>query len=151
MSTRSLIAITQTDGTVKSIYCHWDGYVSHNGRLLIEHYATPEAVEELLALGPLSTLREHPAPPPGTHHTYDQPQRDVTIAYHRDRGEPYRPPHVWPNESEMLAKASEEYWADYCYLFRDGKWYIDDACEPSGWREVAEVLKENEKEDATDE
>lgn len=51
MSTRSLIAIKQTDGTVKSIYCHWDGYVSHNGRLLIEHYATPEAVEELLALG----------------------------------------------------------------------------------------------------
>lgn len=56
MSTRSLIAIKQTDGTVKSIYCHWDGYVSHNGRLLIEHYATPEAVEELLALGPLSAL-----------------------------------------------------------------------------------------------
>ena len=56
MSTRSLIALKQTDGTVKSIYCHWDGYVSHNGRLLIEHYATPEAVEELLALGPLSAL-----------------------------------------------------------------------------------------------
>ena len=121
MSTRSLIALKQTDGTVKSIYCHWDGYVSHNGRLLIEHYATPETIEELLALGPLSALREHPAPPPGTHH------------------------------SEMLAKASEEYWADYCYLFRDGKWYIDAACEPAGWREVAEVLKENEKEDATDE
>ena len=26
MATRSRIAIELSDGTVKSVYCHWDGY-----------------------------------------------------------------------------------------------------------------------------
>ena len=30
MGTRSSIAIKTEDG-IKAIYCHWDGYVDHNG------------------------------------------------------------------------------------------------------------------------
>lgn len=38
MSTRSTIAIENEDGTIKKVYCHFDGYLSHNGRILAEQY-----------------------------------------------------------------------------------------------------------------
>ena len=49
MATRSKIAIEDQDGTVRSIYCHWDGYPSHHGPILLEHYTTQEKVESLIA------------------------------------------------------------------------------------------------------
>ena len=56
MSTRSTIAIRHEDGTVKKIYCHWDGYLEHNGAILQKYYSTADKVENLLALGNLSNL-----------------------------------------------------------------------------------------------
>lgn len=56
MGTRSRIGKVMPDGTVKSIYCHWDGYLSHNGRILLNYYSDPEKVDKLLALGWLSSL-----------------------------------------------------------------------------------------------
>ena len=47
MSTRSSIAVKTADG-IKSIYCHWDGYVDHNGRILKEFYSTDEKVNQLM-------------------------------------------------------------------------------------------------------
>ena len=37
MGTRSRIGVMHGD-KVKSIYCHWDGYLEHNGRILAESY-----------------------------------------------------------------------------------------------------------------
>ena len=55
MATRSLIALD--NGSVfTSIYCHWDGYVTGNGRILFENYNDINDVEELLELGDLSAL-----------------------------------------------------------------------------------------------
>jgi hypothetical protein len=71
MSTRSRIAIENQDGTVDSIYCHFDGYLSGVGKTLFNHY-DQEKLEKLLELGDISSLGES---------TID------TIAYHRDRGE----------------------------------------------------------------
>ncbi len=31
-----------SDGIIKSIYCHWDGYPSNNGKILLEHYNSQE-------------------------------------------------------------------------------------------------------------
>ena len=31
MATRSTISIQKNDGTIRSVYCHWDGYCEHNG------------------------------------------------------------------------------------------------------------------------
>ena len=56
MSTRSRIAIEKQDGTVESIYCHFDGYLSHNGEILQEHYSTKEKMEKLIELGDISQL-----------------------------------------------------------------------------------------------
>jgi hypothetical protein len=87
MATRSRIAIEDQDGTVRSIYCHWDGYPEYNGVVLKENYQTQEKVEELIALGSISSLKPLVAPPEGATHTFDNPLEDVTVAYHRDRGE----------------------------------------------------------------
>ena len=38
MATRSTIALEFADGTVQQVYCHWDGYLDYNGKLLAEHY-----------------------------------------------------------------------------------------------------------------
>ena len=41
MATRSTIALEFADGTVEQVYCHWDGYLAHNGLMLLEHYSNP--------------------------------------------------------------------------------------------------------------
>jgi hypothetical protein len=55
MGTRSRIGVMHGD-KVKSIYCHWDGYLDFNGRILQEHYDSSKA-NHLVALGDLSSLR----------------------------------------------------------------------------------------------
>ena len=71
MATRSRIAIENENGTVISIYCHFDGYLEGVGKKLFEHYDR-EKTEKLIELGDISVLGES---------TLD------TIAYHRDRNE----------------------------------------------------------------
>jgi hypothetical protein len=56
MGTRSTIALEFADGTVKQVYCHWDGYLSNNGRILQESYMDPFKVKELVERGAMSSL-----------------------------------------------------------------------------------------------
>jgi hypothetical protein len=58
MGTRSTIAIEFADGSVSQVYCHWDGYLEHNGQILEQHYMDPFKVRELIELGDFSSLRE---------------------------------------------------------------------------------------------
>lgn len=57
MATRSNIGILQDDGTIKAIYCHWDGYVEGVGLLLASYYDTYDKASELIALGDISSLK----------------------------------------------------------------------------------------------
>ena len=104
MSTRSNIGIIGINGEIRQIYCHCDGYLAHNGKILIQHYNTTEKVESLLALGDLSVLGETP---------------EGCIAYHRDRGEAYAPPQVMQSDRQTYT-AQEE----YAYLWDEaaGEW-----------------------------
>lgn len=56
MSTNCLIAIENTDGSVESVYCHWDGYVSYNGNILHNYYDSKTKVRGLIDGGNMSTL-----------------------------------------------------------------------------------------------
>ena len=85
MSTRSLIGIQRPDGTITGVYCHSDGYPGGVGKVLREHYSDPSKVEQLIALGSLSVLGPRVVPEPDEAHSFDQPVKDVTVAYHRDR------------------------------------------------------------------
>jgi hypothetical protein len=58
MGTRSNIGATQEDGTIKVIYCHWDGYPEGVGAVLTEHYTEPAKVQALLNLGDISSLND---------------------------------------------------------------------------------------------
>lgn len=87
MATRSRIAIENEDGSVKSVYCHFDGYLEGVGTTLLNHYNTKEKVEELVSLGSLSALYERVKPDEGENHSFGNAVEGITIAYHRDRGE----------------------------------------------------------------
>lgn len=147
MSTRSLIAIQNSDAkSCRSLYLHFDGYPSGAGRILIDHYTTAEKAEALLSLGSLSALGERLAPEPGEKHNYEAPAGGICIAYHRDCGEKLRAPTVWNSAEEMLSQASDKFWAEYCYLFREGNWYVDSTYQRRGWRLVSEALEEHDDE-----
>ena len=57
MGTRSSIAIKHNN-VVRAIYCHWDGYLEHNGYILHQHYQNSVKVNRLISLGHLSVLGE---------------------------------------------------------------------------------------------
>jgi hypothetical protein len=137
MATRSRIGIENEDGTVSSVYCHWDGYPSHNGDLLVKHYSDRENVEALISLGSISSLRKNLVNTSGTH-SFESPQEDVTIAYHRDRGEALQEARI--DESiEAYAKSDYE---EYGYVFtRDNEWKVVDGTIKS----VADILNGVEK------
>lgn len=96
MSTNSRIGIKRLDGTEKYIYCHWDGYIEHNGLLLQLCYDTPEKIERLLELGNLSVLGEYLET--DEPHSFESPQPNVCVAYHRDRGEELE---LWESQQEF--------------------------------------------------
>ena len=48
--------IELTSGLVQQIYCHWDGYLEHNGAILLECYRDSAKVNKLIALGDVSSL-----------------------------------------------------------------------------------------------
>ena len=136
MGTRSTIALEFADGTVGSIYCHWDGYLSYNGRILLESYMDPNKVRELIDLGDMSSL----APEVGTKHEFSNPHSPGTDEYQayekltdtmctfygRDRGE--------ENTNAKYYKDYEAYtqeldYQEFNYILRniDGQavWFVD--------------------------
>jgi hypothetical protein len=123
MATRSRIAIEQADGTVKSIYCHWDGYPKGNGRTLVEHYGDRAKVESLIALGDISVLGERVEPTDPKLHGFNRPEEGTTVAYHRDREEEFRRPRVDRSLQDFMDSDVEE----FGYLFTAaGEWMLID-------------------------
>jgi hypothetical protein len=133
MATRSTIALEYADGSVDRVYCHWDGYLGHNGRILQEHYSDPFKLRDLIDLGDVSSLR----PNIGDKHIfsrfdsdisadeYEEKYGDMTIFYGRDRGE---------DETDVGAVRFKDYadyralarFEEYNYILRrDGHWYVE--------------------------
>ena len=128
MGTRSRIGVMHGD-KVKSVYCHWDGYLEHNGRILQEHYDSAKA-NHLVALGDLSSLKpeigeEHPFGYHGTDMSaaeYNTKFSDMCTFYGRDRGETGTDFKVTHTFAEFLEQA-DGCGAEYYYIMRDGVWY----------------------------
>jgi hypothetical protein len=137
MATRSTIAIELPNGTVQSIYCHWDGYPSHNGQLLMDHYKTSDKVESLIALGSISLLAPEVSIPEGSTHSFESPESGIVVAYHRDRGESLT---VYIHDSAFSFLKSDV--EEYGYLFtKDGKWLMVDGHENTHTRDFVELEK----------
>ena len=129
MGTRSRIGVMHGD-LVKSVYCHWDGYIAHNGKILNENYTSAQA-NELVALGDLSSLR----PTIGVEHAFshydtEMKQEDyealygnMTTFYGRDRGEKNTEFKVAHTFAEFLEQC-DNCGAEYYYINKDGVWYV---------------------------
>ena len=121
MATRSRIGIENENGRIESIYCHWDGYPSHNGKILAQNYTDVDKIKSLIALGDISSLHENVVPADGVSHSFESAADGVTVAYHRDRGEGFNSPRI--NHSlEAFTKSDVE---EYGYVFtKDGQWKV---------------------------
>lgn len=132
MATRSRIGMELENGTVKSIYCHWDGYPSHNGRILLEHYQDAEKVKALIELGDISSLEKEVST--DAPHSFEKPCDEVTVAYHRDRGESFNS-RTNKDLDCFLTSDIEE----YGYVFtKEGEWVV--ARPGGGYKPLKEVL-----------
>jgi hypothetical protein len=123
MGTRSLIAVMHGD-VCKSVYCHWDGYLEHNGRILLEHYDSAKA-NHLVALGDISSLDINVEIPEGVEHSYQVPLKGITVFYERDRGEKGTDFAV-DHDFESFMKRVNDSGAEYYYIMKDGEWFVGD-------------------------
>jgi len=129
MGTHSRIGVMHGD-KVKSVYCHYDGYLEHNGQVLAQYYDSAKA-NNLVALGDMSTLRPQIGEkhafsqfdlPPEEVEAYKELTRDWCTFYGRDRGEVS----VWKvaNTFEEFLDQAEGCGAEYYYIMKDGVWYV---------------------------
>lgn len=135
MSTRSAIGILSEDGRVLGVYCHWDGYLDHNGKILQHHYNSLSKVKKLLSYGNISALAEHI----GRKHNFDSRNHpDWCLFYARDRGESDQQAKSFDNTKDF-----EEHhdWSEYYYLFHNGKWVYKCGNDPI-YHDLATALKE---------
>ena len=136
MGTRSTIALEYADGTVEQVYCHWDGYLAHNGQILQEYYSNPFILRDLIDLGDLSSLR----PTVGTKHAFSQFElraeevagfklltEDMCTFYGRDRGEDGVSAKKFASYEDYLMNHQYE---EYEYILRsvggEAVWFVAD-------------------------
>jgi hypothetical protein len=124
MATRSTIAMEQPDGRVMQIYCHWDGYLGHNGEILQQHYRNRAKVLALMLLGSISSLREQIGEPHDfdARYTDGDVREDWCVAYGRDRGEKGVEARVFQDFDDYRNNHQYE---EFEYIFRtDDQWYV---------------------------
>lgn len=121
MGTRSRIGVMHGNNC-KSVYAHWDGYLDHNGRILLEHFDSSKA-NHLVALGDLSSLAASVFIPEGDGHSFDNPTKGITTFYGRDRGEENT---NWKTTStfEEFINLCDDCGAEYYYIMKDDVWYV---------------------------
>lgn len=121
MGTRSRIGVMHGNNC-KSIYVHWDGYIDGVGRTLLEHYNSPKA-NNLVALGDVSSLAENIDIPEGVEHSFNNPNKNITVFYGRDRGETGTD-FKTDTSFEAFLERADGCCAEYYYIMRDGEWYV---------------------------
>ena len=116
MGTRSRIGIELKDDSVLSVYCHWDGYPSFNGKVLREFYDTKEKVTQLINGGNISSLHTNVG-------WNNETLPETGPQYYTSRGESI------DMNAPRLDKDMEEFFTDneeYSYIFRNGQWFAYD-------------------------
>jgi hypothetical protein len=111
MATRGRIGIELKNGSVLSVYHHWDSYESWLGRILNTHYNTRQKVAELIDGGDMSSCWSDDRWDDSADGSYG-PQ------YYSQRGED-RPPRLDANLAEYLLPDGAE---EFHYIFRNGEW-----------------------------
>ena len=105
MATRARIGVLHPDGSVTSIYSHWDGYPNGVGKTLAESYSSQDLAKRLVAMGGVSVLE-------GT--------IEESTFYHRDRDEDLEIAESF-NRMAFLQLA-EGCGAEWAYLWAGNSW-----------------------------
>lgn len=128
MATRSAIALRVHDNQLMTVYCHWDGYPSYNGKLLSENYNAPSKIASLLLRGDISSL----GPTIGEKHNFNTfgmtPEEkanceNMTTFYGRDRGEKGCDFRLFDTVEEYISHYDSA-GAEYYYLYENGQWLV---------------------------
>ena len=126
MSTRSLIAL-KTDTGIHAVYCHHDGYIEHNGEILLNHYTQREQVADLVMHGDMSVLAEN---------VYD-------CQFYRDA---HSKTAVYPNDQALFEQLDGG--IEYIYIFHKGdRWAVLEykSIYDKGVQELSEAVAQNKR------
>ena len=121
MATRGRIGLELADGSILSIYSHYDNYPEFNGVKLVEHFNSYEKAAELIDLGDISCLWTNAG-------WNNETLPEVGPLPYSARGEDC-PPRLDKNLGEFLQNG-EEY--GYVYTQEEG-WLCYDTCD---WHET---------------
>ena len=112
MATRSRIGLELDDGSVLSVYHHWDGYPQWLGVTLNKKFNTREKVSELLDGGDISSCDSDT--------DWDLKEVESHVQYYNDRGD-NTTPRLDKDLDTYLSKGEE-----YAYLFTNDEWVCYD-------------------------
>ena len=137
MGTRSVIARPSSEGGFHGIYCHYDGYPAHQGRVLFEavigHFGgdTDAACIYLIDQHPAgwSVLHGDFTTPPGYRFSTDPDDRRNQCYCHGDRHDPPRTP--------LDDHTAHHAWVDYAYVIGPDRLQVLTDVE-GGWQPVAD-------------
>ena len=133
--TRWLVGIEQPNGKITSTYGHYDGYPEWAGKHLKKYYNNPMKAKELLKLGKSGISTIGPKIKGSKDHSFDKPDKGVTVFYGRDRGEKSRMTSNWKNRDAVKFESGEEY--AYIYNLKEKKWYYKSRySNPQDWKEL---------------
>ena len=137
MATRSAIGYRKLDGSVRAVYCHWDGYPEHQLPILKKHYNGIRKVQALIKPGSMSSLRTRTtwedSPPIRDANGYTRDSegylmhvndRDPQPLYHVERGDGR------DAEAPITSDYPRDEWfhshdCEYLYIFeRDKTWTV---------------------------
>lgn len=108
MATRSEIAIQSKDTSIKSIYCHSDGYISYTGVMLKKYYNDFDKAYSIINENDCSVLK---------------PTIEESRFYNSWRGEDTKAKHFL-NEYAFMKHFEKDIFAEYIYLFKDNEWHV---------------------------
>jgi len=120
MGTASMIGYYNEDGSVTATYCHYDGYLAYNGRLLVESYNTPKLAKDVANAGYLSGLKKD---------LYES----VVESVHNE------PPVEYASPEVFLRCGDNHAGADYLYLFDGEAWFFSSTYKKRSERRFEEV------------
>ena len=105
MGTRSNIAYQNENKSMDVMYCHYDGYLDHNGRILLEHYNSEEDARALVDNGYARSLKP----------TVKEINEDRV---NKDKPETYK------SLGNYMNGNVDTLFIEFIYLWRDDQWWV---------------------------
>ena len=122
MGTRSRVAVMHGD-VCKSVYCHYDGYLEHTGKILDEYWGSVE-VNQLIARGDNSGIDK------SIHQMnfYEDREAQGEEVTEFVNSTPWQVAHSFEEFLEQVRGCGGEYY----YVMRDGVWYAGAVYQTAG-------------------